>query len=129
MKNKENSKPISIKSIFEDLINFLIIGPTLFFWIIGILKFPINSKDFLISFHSGVISLLFMILYSLGYTMNLFFSIPPDIFLNYLDSLLAGLYLVLSLLNYILFKKGLVEPGLSISESLLDRLIQIEKKS
>jgi hypothetical protein len=104
----------------------IITFPVLFGWIFGILKYPVNSNQFAISLHTGVLTVFFLLIYGFLNTLNIFFEFPGDNPLIVTQSILSLIFITMSFLNYYQARRGNFVPGQKFTQSLLDRLFSIQ---
>ena len=85
---------------------FLIIGPTLLFWVIGILKYPPDHKIFLFALQNAIIFLYYMILLTLSHSFFLLGISSDYQYTYYVDSLFSFWYMTTCLYIFVQFKRG-----------------------
>lgn len=122
-------KEVCSKILFTYIRDFLIAGPFLFGWIIGILHYPKNSPQFLAAVQNFFISAIFMCLYGLFFVLELMLQVIGENPLLYIESFLSLFYLIITLAKYFFYLKRQPAPGDKFTQSLLDRLFPDETKS
>jgi hypothetical protein len=118
----EASKKYTLTEIIKEVKLFILTGPTCLGWIFGILNYPLNSDFFKLAIQNGLSSLVFASTYGFFYTIHLFFHIPSENILLFLESFLSLAYVGTTLFCYLAFRQNEKIIGLKIVQSLLDRV-------
>ncbi|MDH4200161.1 MAG: hypothetical protein OEV66_07250 [Spirochaetia bacterium] len=127
MANKE--KTGNYHQFMDESLKFLVSGPSVFGWIIGIIHFPFKSPEFLMGFQNALTSLAFSMLYGIFHVLWLFFEVPDETWIVFIESLLSLGYLAITATTYIFYRKGKPTPGIQMIHSLLDRLFPDQEES
>ena len=102
--------------------SFLLVGPCLIGWIVGILCYPSTDTKFRLAFQSGVIFILYIGLVTLNALLTIFNVFGYLQFSHYVISIIIAFYFSVSIILWISYlkQKSMI---FSFFDRILDRLL------
>jgi len=125
-KIKEEIFQVVPRHYIRSVERFLVTGPCVFGWIIGILRYRFHDKVFRVSVQNMLITISFFIVYLIIYALDLLFDMGN--YLYYIHSFISLCYITLNLVIYYFIwekEKILIHHKLI---SFLDRVLNNNSK-